>query len=182
MGLEPGAVEGMMADYRASKPGGLDAQLDEKDQAEGKKISIPMRILWGTKGIIGRLKPEEAWRERCEAGMYQGGQGVDSSHYIPGRLFLFTWADSHSLQNIYRKQSYRKLSISSHEICSFRSNFKKCLLWSVGAMVEGRRRLRDGQHKQFRNINMSGSGSDPDDLFRNVPVSQPTSSIIKGSL
>jgi haloacetate dehalogenase len=84
MMLQDGAVEGTVADYRASKPGGIDATRDEGDQAAGRKISRPMRILWGTKGIIGRLGPEKAWGERCEEGKYQGGKAVDSSHYIPG--------------------------------------------------------------------------------------------------
>jgi len=72
-----------MADYRASAPGGIDSKQDQEDQRNGHKIAVPMKCLWGSKGIIGSLEPNEAWTEVCLPGMYKGGKEVDSNHYIP---------------------------------------------------------------------------------------------------
>ena len=48
-----GTIHAMCEDYRASAS--IDLALDGQDFAAGRKVSIPLRVLWAEKGAMGRL-------------------------------------------------------------------------------------------------------------------------------
>ncbi len=65
-------------DYRASST--IDLEHDKKDRR--KKINIPIQVLWGKKGIIGKLyKPIEIWKKYTSKRVY--GSAVNCGHFIP---------------------------------------------------------------------------------------------------
>lgn len=76
-------VHGMCEDYRAALS--EDWREQEEDEEAGRRIRCPLRVLWGTKGVVGRrFKPAEVWRHHCEEGMVdEGSEGVEGGHYIP---------------------------------------------------------------------------------------------------
>ncbi|KAK0543780.1 hypothetical protein OC846_006292 [Tilletia horrida] len=77
----------LVEDYRASAPAGPDLDVDEEDRdaiAAGtrKRITTPVRLLWGARGLIeaaydGGL---DLWRQTMES---IDGRSVDCGHYIP---------------------------------------------------------------------------------------------------
>ena len=65
-------------DYRASAT--IDLEHDKKDRK--KKLNIPIQVLWGKKGIIGKLyKPIEIWKKYTSKKVY--GSAINSGHFIP---------------------------------------------------------------------------------------------------
>jgi haloacetate dehalogenase len=46
-------IHAMCEDYRASAS--IDLKWDADDQAAGKKVTIPLRVLWAEKGAMGPL-------------------------------------------------------------------------------------------------------------------------------
>ena len=50
---DPATVHAMCEDYRASAS--IDLRWDADDQAAGKKVTIPLRVLWAEKGAMGPL-------------------------------------------------------------------------------------------------------------------------------
>lgn len=50
---EMGTIHAMCEDYRASAS--IDLKWDADDQAAGKKVTIPLRVLWAEKGAMGPL-------------------------------------------------------------------------------------------------------------------------------
>ena len=75
----PGAMDAMIAEYRASAPGGLDLTLDAKDRESSNRLKMPIMILWGGNGIIGRLfDPIKAWQDVCESpSLVKQGMSID---------------------------------------------------------------------------------------------------------
>ncbi len=83
----PGSARGICEDYRASAT--IDLDHDRADIAAGKKLQMPLRILWGERGAVGaNFDVLALWRERATQ---VSGQAVPSGHYIaeeiPGELF-----------------------------------------------------------------------------------------------
>ncbi len=75
----PGAVHAMCEDYRASA--GIDLEHDRADRDAQRRCRVPLRVLWGANGIVGRLfDPLREWRRVAE--QVDGGE-VPCGHYIP---------------------------------------------------------------------------------------------------
>jgi len=76
---DPAAVHAMCEDYRAAAT--IDLVHDRADRAAGRKLSCPMRALWGKHGIIERCyKPLEEWLKVAEI---VSGHALECGHYIP---------------------------------------------------------------------------------------------------
>jgi haloacetate dehalogenase len=76
---QPGAAHGLCEDYRASAS--VDLAHDEADFQSGKKISLPMMVLWGEQGVVHRcFDPLTEWRK---VATQVTGQTLPCGHYIP---------------------------------------------------------------------------------------------------
>ncbi len=74
-----GAVQAMCEDYRASAT--IDLDHDRWDRQQGRRITSPLRVLWGRQGIVGRLfDPLREWSQVAEQ---VSGRALDCGHYIP---------------------------------------------------------------------------------------------------
>lgn len=74
----PGTAAAVCADYRASA--GIDMEHDRADRAAGRRLTQPLRVLWGARGIVGTcFKPLELWQDAADN---VTGRAVDSGHYI----------------------------------------------------------------------------------------------------
>ena len=72
----PGTAAAVCADYRASA--GIDLAHDEADLS--RRLDIPLRVLWGEHGAVGRCFDVLAlWRERATS---VTGRSVPCGHYI----------------------------------------------------------------------------------------------------
>jgi haloacetate dehalogenase len=75
---KPATAAAICADYRASA--GIDLVHDRADRDAGRRISQPLRVLWGANGVVGRcFEPLELWRAVADD---VSGRAVDSGHYI----------------------------------------------------------------------------------------------------
>jgi hypothetical protein len=61
----PGALRAGFDDYRASFP--LDAEHDDADAAAGRKLTMPVLVLWGANGLFGQLPALEIWQAYASA-------------------------------------------------------------------------------------------------------------------
>ena len=78
----PGTAESICEDYRASA--GIDLEHDRADIAAGRRLTQPMRVLWGQHGAVGRCFDVVAlWRERAEQ---VTGEPLPCGHYIAEEL------------------------------------------------------------------------------------------------
>jgi haloacetate dehalogenase len=82
-----GSARGICEDYRASAT--IDLEHDRADIAAGKKLTIPVRILWGAHGAVGaNFDVLRLWGERAAQ---VSGRALSCGHYIaeeaPGELF-----------------------------------------------------------------------------------------------
>jgi haloacetate dehalogenase len=74
----PGSARGICEDYRASAT--IDLDHDRADVAAGKKLAMPVKVLWGERGAVGQNFDVLAlWRERANE---VTGQALPSGHYI----------------------------------------------------------------------------------------------------
>jgi haloacetate dehalogenase len=83
----PGSARGICEDYRASAT--IDLEHDRADIAAGKKLSLPLKVLWGEHGAVGaNFDVLGLWRERASE---VSGRALPCGHYIaeeaPGELF-----------------------------------------------------------------------------------------------
>jgi haloacetate dehalogenase len=77
---DPAAVHAMCEDYRAAAT--IDMKHDEADL--DKKLSCPLLVLWGLKGVVGRLyDPLAIWRERASN---VTGKGMPGGHNLQEEL------------------------------------------------------------------------------------------------
>ena len=73
----PEAIHASCEDYRAAAT--IDLVHDEADL--DKRIEVPLLVLWGAKGLVGRMFDVPAvWRERAIA---VRGHAFDCAHYLP---------------------------------------------------------------------------------------------------
>ena len=76
---DPAAIHASCEDYRAAAT--IDLVHDDDDVAAGRKISCPLLVLWGERGVVHRLfRPLDDWRavaERVE------GRPLPCGHYLP---------------------------------------------------------------------------------------------------
>ena len=76
-------------DYRASAS--IDLEHDRASRAAGEKIACATLVLWGTRGVIGRLyDPLALWRAQCAATVE--GSAMEAAHFIPEELPVDTAA------------------------------------------------------------------------------------------
>ena len=74
----PGTAHAVCEDYRASAT--IDLEHDRADIAAGRKITQPLRVLWGDHGVVGKCFDVPAlWRERADD---VTGSALDCGHYI----------------------------------------------------------------------------------------------------
>ena len=74
----PGTAAAVCADYRASA--GIDLEHDRIDRDAGRRITQPLRVLWGANGVVGRcFEPLKLWQAAAD---HVSGRAVDSGHYV----------------------------------------------------------------------------------------------------
>lgn len=74
----PGTAQSICADYRASA--GVDLDHDRADVACGRLLEMPLQVLWGEHGAVGRcFDVLGLWRERARQ---VTGRNMPCGHYI----------------------------------------------------------------------------------------------------
>jgi len=74
----PGSAAGICGDYRAGA--GIDLAHDRADRDAGRRVTQPLRVLWGANGVVGRcFEPLKLWQAAAD---HVTGRAVDSGHYI----------------------------------------------------------------------------------------------------
>ena len=74
----PGTARGICEDYRASA--GIDLAHDQADLDAGRRLELPLRVLWGAEGTVGRcFDPLAEWRRVADD---VSGQALGCGHYI----------------------------------------------------------------------------------------------------
>lgn len=74
----PGALRAGFDDYRASFP--TDDEHDDADAAAGRRLAMPVLVLWGASGLFGQLPALEIWRGYAED---VTGAGIpDCGHFL----------------------------------------------------------------------------------------------------
>jgi haloacetate dehalogenase len=73
-------IHAMCNDYRAGA--GVDLEMDAADDKAGRKIEVPVRVLWGANGVIGHLWDVLAeWRKKTNGPLT--GRALECGHLIP---------------------------------------------------------------------------------------------------
>lgn len=74
---DPRTVHATCEDYRAS--GGIDLDHDRQDR--GRKIEMPVHVLWGARGVVGtQFDCLADWREVASQ---VSGKKIDCGHFVP---------------------------------------------------------------------------------------------------
>jgi len=74
----PGAAHGVCEDYRAAA--GIDLEHDRADREAGKRLTMPLLVLWGEQGVVHRcFQPLQEWQRVAED--VDGGP-LPCGHYI----------------------------------------------------------------------------------------------------
>ncbi|HEX7889166.1 MAG TPA: alpha/beta hydrolase [Ramlibacter sp.] len=77
------SIHAACEDYRASA--GIDLEHDRESRARSRRIECDMLVLWGAKGLVGRVfKPIALWQAQCAGAV--GGQEMPAGHFIPEEL------------------------------------------------------------------------------------------------
>ncbi|MGJ7917827.1 alpha/beta fold hydrolase [Massilia sp. LXY-6] len=75
----PGTAHGICEDYRASA--GIDLEHDRADRQAGRRLAVPLRVLWGRQGVVERcFVPLDEWRAVADD---VSGEALPCGHYIP---------------------------------------------------------------------------------------------------
>ncbi len=75
----PEGIHATCEDYRAGAT--IDLTNDRADVSAGGKITCPTLILWGARGVVGKLfQPLETWRDLVAS---PTGEAIDCGHFIP---------------------------------------------------------------------------------------------------
>ena len=76
---DPKSMHAMCEDYRAAAT--IDLVHDRADRVAGKKLKMPLRVLWGEHGLVNKcFKPIADWQEVAQD---VTGRFVACGHYIP---------------------------------------------------------------------------------------------------
>jgi haloacetate dehalogenase len=76
--LAPGTAHGMCEDYRAAAD--IDLDHDRADRDAGRRLALPLMVLWGVDGVVHRcFKPLEEW-QRVAADVR--GETLPCGHYV----------------------------------------------------------------------------------------------------
>jgi len=79
----PEAIHASCEDYRAAAT--IDLDHDRASRAAGEKIACDLLVVWGSRGVVGRLyDPLALWRAQCSATVT--GQALDASHFLAEEL------------------------------------------------------------------------------------------------
>ena len=74
----PGAAHGLCEDYRAAA--GIDLVHDRADREAGRRLALPLLVLWGAQGVVHRcFRPLEEWRRVADD---VRGEPLPCGHYI----------------------------------------------------------------------------------------------------
>jgi haloacetate dehalogenase len=77
------AIHAACEDYRASAT--IDLEHDRASRAAGEKVACEMLVLWGERGVVGRLfDPLATWRAQCAARV--SGLAMPAGHFIAEEL------------------------------------------------------------------------------------------------
>ena len=78
----PESMHAMCEDYRAAAS--IDLIHDRADREAGKKLPMPLRVLWGENGLVAKcFSPVEDWRRVAQN---VSGKALPCGHYIPEEL------------------------------------------------------------------------------------------------
>ena len=75
----PGVVEATLADYRTAFE--VDRPRWEQENKEGKRLQVPIYLLWGAYGNLGNQPVLDLWREVAQD--VRGAAVPECSHWIP---------------------------------------------------------------------------------------------------
>ena len=76
---QAGAAHALCEDYRAAA--GIDLQHDQADRDAGRRLALPLQVLWGRMGVVQRcFDALHEWRQVADD--VQGG-ALPCGHYIP---------------------------------------------------------------------------------------------------
>ncbi|HQR12054.1 MAG TPA: alpha/beta hydrolase [Casimicrobiaceae bacterium] len=76
---DPAAIHASCEDYRAAAS--IDLEHDEADIAAGRRVMCPLLVLWGDKGVVGRMF--DPLRDWGAVAADVRGRALPSGHYIP---------------------------------------------------------------------------------------------------
>jgi haloacetate dehalogenase len=75
---DPATIHAQCEDYRAAAS--IDLEHDDADVAAGRKVTCPLLVLWGDKGVVHRLfDPISDWRS---VAVDVRGRAMPSGHYL----------------------------------------------------------------------------------------------------
>ncbi|AKQ53544.1 alpha/beta hydrolase [Bordetella hinzii] len=75
----PGWATGVCEDYRASAT--IDLEHDRASRQAGQRLAMPLRVLWGERGAVGRnFDVLTLWRA---VAAQVDGRAIDAAHYLP---------------------------------------------------------------------------------------------------
>lgn len=78
--FDPAAIHAACEDYRASAT--IDLVHDSESDAAGQKLAMPLLVLWGARGTVGkRFDVLAAWREKSASSVT--GHALDCGHFLP---------------------------------------------------------------------------------------------------
>ncbi|XP_054157186.1 fluoroacetate dehalogenase-like [Oppia nitens] len=89
---DPAYVHAICEDYRASAT--IDMDHDRDDRSKGRKVQMPLRVLWGSKGVVGAcFKPMELWHNvAANVTGREVNAGHDIQEEIPAELLKEIYA------------------------------------------------------------------------------------------
>jgi haloacetate dehalogenase len=74
----PGSARGICEDYRASA--GIDLEHDRADLEAGHHLKLPLLVLWGAEGTVGRcFDPLKEWQQ---VATNVRGKALPAGHYL----------------------------------------------------------------------------------------------------
>jgi haloacetate dehalogenase len=77
------SIHAACEDYRASA--GIDLEHDRASRAQEQRIACDTLVLWGERGLVGKLfDPLALWRAQCAGTV--SGRAVAAGHFIPEEL------------------------------------------------------------------------------------------------
>ena len=76
----PDTIHASCEDYRAAAS--IDLVHDRADREAGKRVTCPMLVLWGAKGLMDKAYGVlDTWRDRVSGPL--SGHAVNSGHFLP---------------------------------------------------------------------------------------------------
>jgi len=77
------SIHAACEDYRASA--GIDLEHDRASRARQQRIACDTLVLWGQRGLVGKMfDPRALWQAQCEGTV--SGQALPAGHFIPEEL------------------------------------------------------------------------------------------------